>query len=857
MARKLRSQIEVKDHPGCMWNLFHHFHFHNRHQLARKMLLEAKQAKGAKASKKKAGGREEDTADGKVPVNENYKERSSSVHSYSGRLIKILMAEEISKEPERGSSATSTSIPATFTASFSDTDLGDIASLGEPAAESSASSLHLSQDMETHAVYEKNSLPEQGGWNNPSDESHWIMNYGGDSSYDQLDELGKQLLEKHALLQEKLDEAKEAILNHNYVDAKDLARDMLLHQSKDFVDALEILNTDRELFLELLQNPNPLAERETPDKQPFHEENDIICSSSLTNADSSTKKHVKDPKHKMKGKRWFTKLRKDPQDKDSPLDLQPTNLLKDVKHQKKKQDKDRRLDLQNTNPLKDADRMDKSSDPPKRATVMKPASGTPRSNKDLDPSLSSTNKLSRAESEKAGNRFRDLKHRLKKAIKDGRKEQLHISMDGILHKVPYGTKDNMKEKVDQHKETTACGVNREQARSNADSCPSPSSSIKDDLNNRELNSSVTKSNIKDHPTTFTVLNEDIESTTSGRDQCSEEPASLREIPSDGNHRKEIHNGEPKNTENIVMEVYGEPELDIVHDDNEESAGSPPLHFPENSEVQHQELGTGTAKTTDTSPDSFTDCHFEEGNSHHVEDPSSTSTFQDQEGLVPMQMHEFQRKDSIVPQEDQCNGAVPHDALAIPAVHANQDSADNGNSHDLYTHGDEEDKADFTYVMDVLKASGLRGDESPTQWHSREQPMDPLLFNEVGTLPTSDIAGVNMVTACNHQLLFDCINEALLEIYERSFKKYPRFMSLTSRTRTMPIGKYILDEVWAEISWHLESQSQLYPSVEYLVTRDLAKSNGWMDVQAEAKSIVIELESLITNDLLDDALYQII
>ncbi|KAF3778911.1 TRM32 protein [Nymphaea thermarum] len=851
------------------------------------MLLEAKQAKGDKASKKKAGGREADIADGKVPVNENYKERSSSVHSYSGRLIKILMADEISKEPERGSSATSTSIPATFTDSLSDTDIGDIASLGEPAAESSASSLHLPQDVETHAVYEKNSLPEHGGWNNPSDESHWIMNSGGHSSYDQLDELGKQLLEKHALLQEKMDEAKEAILNHNYVDAKDLARDMLLHQSKDFVDALEILNTDRELFLELLQNPNPLAERESPDKQPFHEENDIICSSSLTNADSSTKKHVKDPKHKMKGKKWFTKLRKDHQDKDSPLDLQPTNLLKDVKHQKKKQDKDRKLDLQNTNSLKDADRMDKSSDPPKRTTVMKPASGTPRSNKDLDPSLSSTNKFSRAESEKAGNRFRDLKHRLKKAIKDGRKEQLHISMDGILHKVPYGTKDNMKEKVDQHKETTACGVNREQARSNADSCPSPSSSIKDDLNNRELNSSVTKSNIRDHPTTFTVLNENIESTASGRDQFSEEPASLQEIPSDGDHRKESHNGEPKNTENmvmkvngepeldivhddneesagsppmhfpensdhrkeshngepkntenIVMKVYGEPELDIVHDDNEENAGSPPLHFPENSDIQHQELGTGTAKITETSPDSITDCHFEEG-------------------LVPMQMHEFQRKDSIVPQEDQCNGAVPHDAVAIPGVHANQVSADNGNSHDPYTHGDEEDKADFTYVMDVLKASGLRGDESPTQWHSREQPMDPLLFNEVGTLPTSDIAGVNMVTACNHQLLFDCINEALLEIYERSFKKYPWFMSLTSRTRTMPIGKYILDEVWSEISWHLESQSQLYPSVEYLVTRDLAKSNGWMDVQAEAKSIVIELESLITNDLLDDALYQII
>ncbi|CAN6442596.1 unnamed protein product [Victoria cruziana] len=813
------------------------------------MLLEAKQAKGATASKKKAGGRGADTVDGKDPVNENYKERGSSVQSYGGRLIGILMAEEMYKEPERGSCATSASIPATYTDSLSDTDFGDIASLGDVAAKNSAPSLHLSQVMENHAMCEKNSLPENMGWDNPSEERPWIMNPDGHSGHPGLDELGKRLLEKHAHLQEKLDEAKEAILNHNFLDAKELARDMMLHQSKDFVDALEILNTDREQFLELLQNPNPLEAKDTPDKRPSHEE--IICPSSLINADCSPKKHVKESKQKTKGKKWFIRFRKDPQNKDSSLVLQPTNLLKDAKHQKKKQDKDRRLDLQNANSLKDADRMDEGSHSPECATPHKPASGSPGSNKGPDPSLSSTNKFTGPESGKAGNGFRGLKHRLKQAIKDGRKEQLHISMDGILHKVPYGSKDVRKEMVGQHKETTANSVNREQARISLDSCPTPSSSIKDELDEREQTSSVTKSDIRDHPTAATLLNEDKELTPriSGKDQCSEEPASGQKMPSKGNEFC-TSTFQDQDKENVVTAAHREPESDIAHNDNEEKVGNPLMHFAENRDIQHQELRPETTKITKTSPDSIMDCHFE-GNSCHVEDPPSTSTFQDQEGLVPKQMDEFQRKVSVESQEDPYNETTPHDVLAVYYVHANQISVGNGNSDDVYSHTDEEDKNDFTFVKDVLRASGLRGDESPTQWHSREQPMDPLLFDEVESLPTGNI---NMVTGCNHQLLFDCINEALLEIYDRSCT---RLMSLNSRTRPMPIGKYILDEVWAEISWHLESQSQLYPSVEYLVERDLARSNGWMDVEAEAKSIVIELESLLLNDLLDDALYQII
>ncbi|XP_057815909.1 uncharacterized protein LOC131029439 [Cryptomeria japonica] len=76
------------------------------------------------------------------------------------------------------------------------------------------------------------------------------------SNAQQLDEQNIQPVEKHMLVHEKLDEPDMALEHQKFVDAKNLVADEKLQQSKEFLDALEVLQSNRDLFLKFLQEPN-------------------------------------------------------------------------------------------------------------------------------------------------------------------------------------------------------------------------------------------------------------------------------------------------------------------------------------------------------------------------------------------------------------------------------------------------------------------------------------------------------------------------------------------------------------------------------------------------------------------------
>ncbi|KAJ0983992.1 hypothetical protein J5N97_002348 [Dioscorea zingiberensis] len=67
--------------------------------------------------------------------------------------------------------------------------------------------------------------------------------------------------------------------------------------------------------------------------------------------------------------------------------------------------------------------------------------------------------------------------------------------------------------------------------------------------------------------------------------------------------------------------------------------------------------------------------------------------------------------------------------------------------------------------------------------------------------------------------------------------------------------HLLQKVWANISWHLSSQMQEDEPIEYLVARHYARNDGWMNLQYETETVGLELEDLILDDLLDEAVYQ--
>lgn len=169
--------------------------------------------------------------------------------------------------------------------------------------------------------------------------------------------------------------------------------------------------------------------------------------------------------------------------------------------------------------------------------------------------------------------------------------------------------------------------------------------------------------------------------------------------------------------------------------------------------------------------------------------------------------------------------------------------------------DAKDQAEFDYVKDILELSGFSGNELLGTWHSDDQPVDPSMISEMEgcMLFDPECSGNEEGGNCYHLLLFDLINEVLMEIYAKSYTYYPKSLSTLSHIRPMPVGYHVLEEVWATISWYLTSCPKTEHVLDYVVHRDLAKCDGWMNLQFDTECVVLELEDLIFDDLLEDVI----
>lgn len=150
-----------------------------------------------------------------------------------------------------------------------------------------------------------------------------------------------------------------------------------------------------------------------------------------------------------------------------------------------------------------------------------------------------------------------------------------------------------------------------------------------------------------------------------------------------------------------------------------------------------------------------------------------------------------------------------------------------------------DSADLNYVREVLERAGFNENGFHAAWYSSDQPLSPLLLDEVSECwwpHEAECIG-------RHQLLFDLVNEVILEIYERSFTYYPKELSSSCRVRPMH-GRFHDEEVLKSI--------RLDQTVDDPVTQDYAKEDdGWMNLQMESECVALELEDLIFDQLLEE------
>lgn len=162
-----------------------------------------------------------------------------------------------------------------------------------------------------------------------------------------------------------------------------------------------------------------------------------------------------------------------------------------------------------------------------------------------------------------------------------------------------------------------------------------------------------------------------------------------------------------------------------------------------------------------------------------------------------------------------------------------------------------ENADLFYVRDILEHSGFSSNFFKTTWYSQAQVLNPSVVRELESLwhEEHECCLGDFDFCCHHQLLFDLVNEVLVQMYDRSFTYYPKALSYSCRVRSM-LENRIFEEVCNNVDAFLRMKPE-QESIDAIVDQDLKTDDGWMNLQLESECSALELEDMIFNDLLEE------
>ncbi|KAK6918371.1 protein of unknown function DUF4378 [Dillenia turbinata] len=158
------------------------------------------------------------------------------------------------------------------------------------------------------------------------------------------------------------------------------------------------------------------------------------------------------------------------------------------------------------------------------------------------------------------------------------------------------------------------------------------------------------------------------------------------------------------------------------------------------------------------------------------------------------------------------------------------------------------KSAFEYVKAVVQASGLSCDELCMISLSSDDLLDPALYDDIEFFP-------HQITH-DQKLLFDCINEVLLEVHELYFGSYPWVSYVKPVIQPITKDEEVLRKVWEGIKWHFLPWRPPR-TLEQIISKDMAKNGTWMDLRFEVEVTCIEIGEAILNDLVEDSMLSFI
>ncbi|KAI9109959.1 hypothetical protein K1719_019000 [Acacia pycnantha] len=158
---------------------------------------------------------------------------------------------------------------------------------------------------------------------------------------------------------------------------------------------------------------------------------------------------------------------------------------------------------------------------------------------------------------------------------------------------------------------------------------------------------------------------------------------------------------------------------------------------------------------------------------------------------------------------------------------------------------EEHKLIFDYIEAILQSSGLNRDQLRIKYLSSNQILDQSLFDESGFSPNQ--------LCYDMKLLFDCINEVLEDVCWQYFGILPWPPFIKPSIRPNPDMNKVGLMIWQKVCWHLLPFPRPH-TLDQIVQKDMARNETWMDLRGDAETVIIEMGEAILAELMEDTVF---
>lgn len=184
-------------------------------------------------------------------------------------------------------------------------------------------------------------------------------------------------------------------------------------------------------------------------------------------------------------------------------------------------------------------------------------------------------------------------------------------------------------------------------------------------------------------------------------------------------------------------------------------------------------------------------------------------------------------------------------LRLDFEECSSDSTPHDPEHDIKTCKHEQDQISV-YVHLVLQASCMNWDHLSDISPLPEELIHASLFDEL-EFPLID-------PNLNPKLLFDHIHEVLLEIYQWNFSSPPWLTFIKPKITSLPLEEVVLDEIMKQADFYVLPQTEKR-TLNQIVSKDIANSRTWLDVRLDTEQVVIQVSEDFIEELILDVLLE--